>query len=446
MINKLLTTFNRNNIKDNTDLGEKIGNIGLGLLRIGFGKTFIVKKISDEADKITFTQKVYSTSTRVAVIALFIFALPVTIILAGIGHLGTTFSKSHKHIFNSYSQNKLVPIVEFKPLDVIPDIHPDSSKTTTTTIQERIKQDILPEIDLSLHPEKEPEAPFVGVKPLDTIPVQHSETPTQTATTIQQDILPIGRLWSRIEKETAAQLKSLEFLSREDLNHRFLNIRCPKKTVVALSGQYLHANKVGEGVTQRSFVASQAPMPADYAMFWQVIFEEESTIFDLTTMRDQLDGGVTKYYPEQLNEPLQFGSISVKLIKESDRTYTYQMENVETGVVKNINRFHYRDWIDFGAVSLPALDLLVQEVETLSPNPKNLLWIHCRAGVGRTGTLITALVLKEKIKSGEIKKENLDDSIQDIIIKLRKQRSPFFVQQPEQLELLRKYANSLLMI
>ena len=165
MINKILTTFNRNNIEGNADLGEKIGNIGLGLFRIGFGKTLIVEKILDDADKIVFKQKTYSTSARVAAIALFIFALPVTIILAGIGHLGTTFSKSHKQIFNSYNQTKLVPIVGVKQLDTIPVIHFYSPKKIATTIQEGIKR----------------------------------------------DILPITDLWSQLEKETQAQLQRLEF-------------------------------------------------------------------------------------------------------------------------------------------------------------------------------------------------------------------------------------------
>lgn len=115
MINKSLIAFNRNiNLQNNVDLGEKVGNIGLGLLRIGFGKTLTVKKISDGANKITFTEKVYSTSAKVAAVALFIFALPVTILLAGIGYIGMACSKSHGQIFNSYNQSKQIPIDEVK--------------------------------------------------------------------------------------------------------------------------------------------------------------------------------------------------------------------------------------------------------------------------------------------------------------------------------------------
>jgi hypothetical protein len=104
MINRLLTTFNRNNIENNADLGEKIGSIGLGLLRIGFGKTVTAEKLSDDSDKTIFTKKAYSTSARVVAIALFILALPITLLFTGIGCVGTAFSKSHKHISNLYIQ------------------------------------------------------------------------------------------------------------------------------------------------------------------------------------------------------------------------------------------------------------------------------------------------------------------------------------------------------
>lgn len=256
--------------------------------------------------------------------------------------------------------------------------------------------------------------------------------------------LPTVNLWLHLEQKSQAQLKGLEFLSKSDLNHRFSDIRCPRKTAVSIAGQYLHANKVGGGVAQRAFVASQAPLVEDYEIFWKAIFEGGHTIFDLTTIKDQMDGGVTKYYPDELNKTMKYGSMSVKLIEVSGHTYTYQIKNAETLVVKNIKRYHYADWKDFGAVSLSALGTLIQNVETLSPNPKDLVWIHCRAGVGRTGTLITALVLKEKIECGEIDKENLVDSLEDIIVELRKQRGFAFVQQEAQLDLLRQYADSLI--
>jgi hypothetical protein len=92
-------TFHRNNNIEAADLGEKIGNCGLGLLRIGFGKTVDVNRLDGKTD---FQEKAHSTTERVAAIALFIFTLPISGTIAVIGCIAYAFSKSHEKIFNSY--------------------------------------------------------------------------------------------------------------------------------------------------------------------------------------------------------------------------------------------------------------------------------------------------------------------------------------------------------
>lgn len=109
MTNRLLVRFNSTNIGYNADLGEKAGNIGLGLLRIGFGKTITVEKSQKDPGKNIFNEKVYSTSAKIAAIALFILALPITLLFTGIGCAGVAFSKTHKQIFTSYVRFKVSP-------------------------------------------------------------------------------------------------------------------------------------------------------------------------------------------------------------------------------------------------------------------------------------------------------------------------------------------------
>lgn len=262
---------------------------------------------------------------------------------------------------------------------------------------------------------------------------------------------PKEELWSQLVRKTKSI--QLKFLSEDQVNHRFTDIFCPQTTAVVVADRYLHANKVGEGITKRAFVASQAPLEKDYETFWKAIYETNSTIFDLTTENDQTDGGVTKYYPDMSNPSLECESMSINLSEIAPSaqlhspvlyyTDTYQLIN-KSGQEKEIKRFHYPDWKDFSVVSLSVLQLLVQKVEEISPDPKDVVWIHCRAGVGRTGTLITALILKEKIERGEINAENLEVCLIDILIKLRQQRGPDFVQQKAQLDLLVQYAHSLI--
>lgn len=124
MTNKFFVNFNRSEkFANKADIGEKIGNIGLGLLRIGFGKTVKVENISNVSN-IFITKSQHSTLAKVAAVALFIFALPITALLAGIGCIGTACSNSYGQIFDLFSQGKTVTRI----------VHPDTPEDNSATI------------------------------------------------------------------------------------------------------------------------------------------------------------------------------------------------------------------------------------------------------------------------------------------------------------------------
>jgi hypothetical protein len=105
-INKIFTQFNRDeNVENKADLGEKVGNFGLGLLRIGFGKSVKVEVLQEGTKGVTFTPKIYSTSKKAAAIGIAIIFLPATILLAGVGCIGVMVSESHKKTYGEYKSN-----------------------------------------------------------------------------------------------------------------------------------------------------------------------------------------------------------------------------------------------------------------------------------------------------------------------------------------------------
>ena len=65
-------------------------------------------------------------------------------------------------------------------------------------------------------------------------------------------------------------------------------------------------------------------------------------------------------------------------------------------------------------------------------------------GRGRTGTLISALILKNLIGQGKITLENFDQKFIDLILKLRTERSKYFVHADTQFDLLFQYGQNLL--
>lgn len=98
-----LTSFNYDSSQNKADFKEKVGNIGLGLLRIGLGKNVEISTIDNKTNFVTQNR---STAEKVSAIAIFIIVAPVTLPLALIGIIATKTSKTHKNITDLYKQSK----------------------------------------------------------------------------------------------------------------------------------------------------------------------------------------------------------------------------------------------------------------------------------------------------------------------------------------------------
>lgn len=241
---------------------------------------------------------------------------------------------------------------------------------------------------------------------------------------------------------------------KTEINNRFDDILCPANTAVQYGPCYLHANRIG-GLAGSSdcFVASGAPLKKDHFLFWHAIFESDSAIIDLTMPLEigPEPNQLVTYYPERLDETLEFGSLSVKLVNiaevkevaEGLKMYTYTLtvtkETQQTN--KTVIRYHYSNWQDRNVLFLNDFESLIK---TIKEKTKGSLWVHCRGGVGRTGTFITAMILKEKIDLGLITDENLAETLLEIILLLKVERGPLFVQNDIQLDFLLRYGRYLL--
>lgn len=244
-------------------------------------------------------------------------------------------------------------------------------------------------------------------------------------------------LWNLLKEKTS---QSIDYLT---LKGPFSDIKCPKQTAIHIEGKgHLHANLVGKEISKRTFIATQAPPTSTQPLFWQSAFLQEGTILDLTTPHE-----IKTYYPLEMETKQTYGALEVTLtaisLKDKTKIYHYNVQNNETGESKTIQRAHFDQWIDHQSISMNELVNLVDQLDQATIQGKTPC-VHCRAGVGRTGTLITASILKEKIQAKEIHEDNLKGELIQIILALRQQRGPQFVQKQEQLSLLIKYGQHLL--
>lgn len=205
--------------------------------------------------------------------------------------------------------------------------------------------------------------------------------------------------------------------------------------------------------------------------FWDYIFYSTGLIFDLVEVTNTK---LPHYYPESSDVPtlhkLPDGSINVQLLKEESigehiKKSTYELTRVkvegrgqeknETMEKQTVTRIHCFDWPDGDVISLETLDELVSIFEEMTKQTNSKegarsadqihALIHCKMGLGRTGTLITAILLKEAIlkENSPITLDNLDVNLSTLVNRLKLQRYGA-VQTLPQLQFLHDYATTLL--
>jgi protein tyrosine phosphatase len=227
-------------------------------------------------------------------------------------------------------------------------------------------------------------------------------------------------------------LKSQRDTARPEVYARFSDLPCPKETAVKVGDRYLHANYVSDTDGKRVFVASQLPHDCYLELFWKFIFDEQRDIMDLFHQE-------SSYYPTSENRLLNFNSIQVEYTETFGQTRTeyfhsYIVRDRSTQQQVYITRFHFTGWQTHAVVDVPTLDSLVQKLETSS-------LVHCLAGHGRTGTVIAAYLIKQRLlQNPDIDLADLGYILVELILHLREQRGPHFVESDKQFFLLLDYA------
>nr|XP_020474635.1 tyrosine-protein phosphatase non-receptor type 7-like [Monopterus albus] len=192
------------------------------------------------------------------------------------------------------------------------------------------------------------------------------------------------------------------------------------------SDRYINANYIkGYRGAPRAYIATQGPMPHTVGDFWDMVWQERSSIIVMVTRLKENNEKCELYWPqprermegvkkegeeeEEAGEMGQFGRflLRVKDSREKDGFTVTDMDIQLGSECRLIRHYWFTSWPDHHIPQCTApLLRLVEEVETYSksllqhsdqpitatvPGPGPII-VHCSAGIGRTGCFIASSI------------------------------------------------------
>ncbi|XP_036194675.1 tyrosine-protein phosphatase non-receptor type 13 isoform X7 [Myotis myotis] len=179
--------------------------------------------------------------------------------------------------------------------------------------------------------------------------------------------------------------------------NRYKNILPYDATRVPLGdeGGYINASfiKIPVGKEEFVYIACQGPLPTTVGDFWQMIWEQKSTV--IAMMTQEVEGEKVKcqrYWPNILGKTTMVSNrLRLALVKMQPlkgfvvRAMT--LEDIQTREVRHISHLNFTAWPDHDTPSQPD-DLLTFISYMRHVHRSGPIITHCSAGIGRSGTLI----------------------------------------------------------
>ncbi|KAL3155220.1 hypothetical protein ABBQ32_013159 [Trebouxia sp. C0010 RCD-2024] len=255
----------------------------------------------------------------------------------------------------------------------------------------------------------------------------------------------IGYEFDRLRRSPESEYNPEELsaaTANPDLN-RYANVLPFDSTRVVLTGvpgEYINAslltNKYGS-TPAWSYIATQGPLARTSPQFWQMIFQQRSTVIVmLTRVREKQVEKCWQYFPLNLHEQMEFDTgqqiitVTVVAVKHLDsdicmRELIVRDSSSREGELQ-VFHYHYHRWPDFGIPSSPLplrrLAHLLDESDSPHMGPPV---VHCSAGIGRTGTFIAIDATLKRLRhldAKDIKGAENAISMKRLISHMRKER------------------------
>ncbi|XP_064626438.1 receptor-type tyrosine-protein phosphatase mu-like [Lineus longissimus] len=169
------------------------------------------------------------------------------------------------------------------------------------------------------------------------------------------------------------------------------------------STDYINANYIDGYKKKKAYIASQGPTKAAINDIWRAVWQERCPkIVMLTNFVEMGKAKCERYWPESGSK--LYGEITVEVVTEekfADMTVT-ALKISKGGQERRLKHFYFTVWPDHGAPKFASSMLhFWREVTGYSGEQYGPVYVHCSAGVGRTGTFIG---LDYLIQQGSVEK------------------------------------------
>ncbi|KAF9378473.1 hypothetical protein CPC16_011272 [Podila verticillata] len=159
---------------------------------------------------------------------------------------------------------------------------------------------------------------------------------------------------------------------------------------------YINASYLKPPLSNKSYIATQGPLPSTFQDFWKVTWEQNSRVIVMLT-REQEMGRIKchQYWPTAQSPVMDLGVVQVTLVSETlpDPSIgtilvrQVKLRHLHSPEERLITQIQYTGWPDFGVPETPLEVLKVIQLsnEHNTPSSAGPMIVHCSAGCGRTG-------------------------------------------------------------
>uniref|UniRef100_A0A3P9NCF5 protein-tyrosine-phosphatase n=1 Tax=Poecilia reticulata TaxID=8081 RepID=A0A3P9NCF5_POERE len=176
--------------------------------------------------------------------------------------------------------------------------------------------------------------------------------------------------------------------------------------------RYINANYVrGYRGAARAFIATQGPMLHTVGDFWDMVWQERSSIIVMVTKLKENNEKCEPYWPDQdEGQTSRFGRflLRVKDSREKDGFIITDLQVQLNSERRPVRHYWFSSWPDHHIPEcIASLLKLVEEVETQRKSLQPItdavpgngpIIVHCSAGIGRTGCFIASSICCQQLR------------------------------------------------